>query len=101
MLPAHKQDLGETMPISRRALVAALAALPARLARAAYPDRPIRLIVPFAAGGNADILARIVGERMAEALGQPIIVDNRAGAGGSLGAEQVARAEPDGFTLLA
>lgn len=77
----------------------ALSLLP-RSAFAAFPERPIRLIVPFGAGGNADIVARLVGELMTEALGQPIVVDNRAGAGGSLGAEVVARATPDGYTLL-
>ncbi len=93
------------MSISRRTVLAstagsvALTLLP-RAAWAAFPERPIRLIVPFGPGGNADIVARIVGERMADALGQPIVVDNRAGAGGSLGAEVVARAAPDGYTLL-
>ena len=93
------------MPISRRTLIASLglgsaATLLPRQAFAAYPDRPIRLIVPFAAGGNADIVGRIVGERISNALGQPVVVDNRGGAGGSIGAEAVARATPDGYTLL-
>jgi len=93
------------MPISRRTLIATLAASSAasllpRNAFAAYPDRPIRLIVPFAAGGNADIVGRLVGERISQALGQPVIVDNRGGAGGSIGAEVVARSAPDGYTLL-
>lgn len=93
------------MTISRRALMKALAAIPAAAvggapARAAYPDRPIRLIVPFGAGGNADIVARLVGQAMSDILGQPIIVDNRPGAGGSIGGEAVARAVPDGYTLL-
>jgi tripartite-type tricarboxylate transporter receptor subunit TctC len=93
------------MKISRRTLIATLAAAPAaglfsRSAFAAYPDRPIHLIVPFAPGGNADIVGRIVGERMSAALGQPVVVDNRGGAGGSIGAEVVARAAPDGYTLL-
>ena len=79
---------------------ASMLALAPRIAFAAYPERPIRLIVPFGPCCNADIVARIVGERMADALGQPIVVDNRAGAGGSLGAEVVARATPDGYTLL-
>jgi tripartite-type tricarboxylate transporter receptor subunit TctC len=65
-----------------------------------YPDRPIRLIVPFAAGGNADINGRVVADVVQRALGQPAVVENRAGAGGGVGAEYVARAEPDGYTLL-
>ncbi len=93
------------MPISRRRLIVTLglgsaASLLPRLALAAYPDRAIHLIVPFAAGGNADIVGRIVGERMSNALGQPVVIDNRGGAGGSIGAEAVARATPDGYTLL-
>jgi tripartite-type tricarboxylate transporter receptor subunit TctC len=66
-----------------------------------YPARPIRVIVPFPAGGAADALPRIVGERLAARWGQPVLVENRAGASGSIGAEAVARAEPDGYTLLA
>lgn len=86
---------------SRRLLLAAAPALTlARPAAAAYPDRPIRVIVPFAAGGNTDILARILTARMTERLGTPMVVENRAGAGGSVGAELVARATPDGYTLL-
>ncbi len=65
-----------------------------------YPSRPIRVIVPFPAGGAADALPRIVAERLAARWGQPVIVENRAGASGSIGAEAVARAEPDGYTLL-
>jgi tripartite-type tricarboxylate transporter receptor subunit TctC len=65
-----------------------------------YPERPIRMIAPFPAGGLADVLARAVGDEMSKALGQPIIVENRAGAGGNVGADAVAKAEPDGYTLL-
>ncbi len=93
------------MTISRRTLLTAaattpLASLLPRQAFAAYPDKPIRLIVPFAAGGNADLVARIVAEGMSPALGQTIVVESRAGAGGSIGAAAVATAAPDGYTLL-
>jgi tripartite-type tricarboxylate transporter receptor subunit TctC len=91
--------------ISRRALLSAAAAAPLvsllpRGALAAYPDKPIRLIVPFAAGGNADFVARVVAEPMQHTLGQPIVVDYRTGAGGSLGADQAAHSPPDGYTLF-
>jgi tripartite-type tricarboxylate transporter receptor subunit TctC len=65
-----------------------------------YPNRPIRLIAPFPAGGLVDVLARAVGDELSKALGQPVIVENRPGAGGNLGADVVAKAEPDGYTLL-
>ena len=65
-----------------------------------YPAKPVRIIVPFPAGGNADILARILGQKMTESWGQPIIVDNRAGAAGIIGAQAAAKAQPDGYTLF-
>ena len=95
---------------SRRALVAGLGldalsrSLPA-LAQArpgalAYPDRPVRVVVPYAAGGGNDILARIYGQKLSESLGQPLVVDNRPGASAVIGTESVIRARPDGLTLL-
>src|SRR3984893_18410368 len=65
-----------------------------------YPDHPITLIVPYAAGGSSDVLARLIGERMSKSFGQPIVIDNRAGAGSRLGIELAAKSAPDGYTLL-
>ncbi len=69
-------------------------------AQAAFPERPVTLVVPFAAGGSTDVVARVIAEKMSADLGQQVIVQNVAGAGGSLGAGNVARAEPDGYTIL-
>jgi len=69
-------------------------------ARADFPDRPLRIVVPFAAGGNIDMTARAISAGMAQALGQTVVVENRPGAGGMLGAEHVARAAADGYTML-
>ena len=65
-----------------------------------YPSKPIKMIVPFPAGGTTDIVARMVAQRMSESMGQPVTVDNRAGAGGSIGADLMAKAPPDGHTIL-
>lgn len=69
-------------------------------AHAAYPDRPIKMIVPFPPGGGTDVVARVVSKRLAEVLGQAVVVENRPGASTVIGADAVARAEPDGYTLL-
>jgi tripartite-type tricarboxylate transporter receptor subunit TctC len=82
------------------ALCAVLAAAPAAFAQQNYPQKPIRYIVPFPAGGIADVFARIIGGRIAESWGQPVVVENRAGAGGNIGADFVAKAPPDGYTIL-
>jgi tripartite-type tricarboxylate transporter receptor subunit TctC len=65
-----------------------------------YPNKPIRLVAPFSPGGATDVLARIVGQKLNERWGQPVIIENRVGAGGNIGAEQAARSAPDGYTLL-
>lgn len=95
------------MDINRRRLLQLAAAaggsasLPAAVfAQVPYPNQPVKVVVPFTAGSTTDVVARIVGERLANAFGQPFIVDNRPGAGGTVGASQVASAIPDGHTLL-
>lgn len=87
--------------IARVSLLAALTALPAFPVAAAYPDKPIRIIIPFAPGGGTDILTRALQGKFEKALGTPVIIDNRGGAGGILGFTLVAKAPPDGYTLLA
>jgi tripartite-type tricarboxylate transporter receptor subunit TctC len=89
-------------PIDRRTMLAGLAVLGTSTipARAAYPERPISMIVPFAAGSGTDTVARIVAEKLGQALGQGVVVENRAGANGSVAATFVARSAPDGYTLF-
>ena len=86
--------------IPRRLLLAGAGAVLASPAIAAWPERPVRLIVPFGAGGPLDALARLMTPLLTEALGQPVVVENKTGAGGAIGSAEVARAAPDGYTAL-
>jgi tripartite-type tricarboxylate transporter receptor subunit TctC len=81
-------------------LTGALAAAPFAAHAQAYPNRPIRFIVPWPAGGIADVRARIMAEHLSRGLGQPVIVENRPGASGSVGAAMAAKAKPDGYTVM-
>ncbi len=67
---------------------------------AAFPERSVRIVVPFPAGGSNDVIARILGQRLSEVWSQPVVIENRGGAGGNIGGELVAKADPDGYTLL-
>jgi tripartite-type tricarboxylate transporter receptor subunit TctC len=88
------------MKLLRRLLTGlTLSLMPALAAAQDFPAKPIKLIVPFPAGGPNDIIARIVGQRMSELTKQPVIIDNRGGAGGALGTDAVAKAAPDGYTI--
>jgi tripartite-type tricarboxylate transporter receptor subunit TctC len=83
-----------------RIALAAVALIMNATAVAQYPAKPVRLVVPFPAGGPTDIVGRTIGQKLGETLGQPVVIDNRAGAGGVIGTEQVAKAPPDGYTIL-
>src|SRR5262245_12425138 len=88
------------LPRTFAAFLILTAGLASAAAAQTWPTKPIRMIAPFPAGGLVDVLARAVGEELARTLGQPVVVENRPGAGGNIGADVVAKAEPDGHTLL-
>lgn len=85
---------------ARRAFLALAAALPVPALAQAFPDRPIRFVIPWPPGGTNDIVGRLVSDGMATRLGQAVVIENRGGAGGALGAEVVAKAQPDGYTIV-
>lgn len=91
---------GRTLARCAPIVAALVLAAQAMTAQAAWPERPIRLIVPFAPGGSNDVVARVVSAKLTDRLGQPVVVENRGGAGGSIGTEFVAKSAPDGYTLL-
>jgi len=83
-----------------RRLLVVLALVSGNVFGQAFPSKPLRIVVPFPAGGTTDIVARLVGQRMSETMGQPVLIENRGGAGGTIGADAVAKAAPDGYTML-
>jgi tripartite-type tricarboxylate transporter receptor subunit TctC len=91
---------GELMKLLRIVLAVIISTLAATVAAQIYPSKPIRLIVPFPPGGTVDISARVIAPALAEILGQSVVIDNRAGAAGIIGADLVAKSRPDGYTLL-
>jgi tripartite-type tricarboxylate transporter receptor subunit TctC len=95
--------LSRTLSTIRFALVSLFATMllvPSGAMGQAYPNKPIRLVVPFPPGGSLDVVARAIGQKLTEAWGQPVIIDNRPGAGGNIGADLVAKSAPDGYTIL-
>src|SRR4051812_38876283 len=104
---SQKQGDNPMPAITRRALsAAALAALATftvsfpTFAQSTYPDHPVKLVVPYPPGGATDVIGRIIAQRLSAGLGQQVVIDNRGGAGGNIGADIVAKAKPDGYTLL-
>ena len=96
------QEVSRSMRVLTIACVAgfgALAAIPMALAQT-YPTKPVKLVVPFPPGGSLDITGRLVAQKLSEAWGQPVVVENKPGAGGNIGADMVAKSPADGYTIL-
>ena len=90
-----------SMKLNRRHyLTLALASVTTQLRAQTWPVKPVRLVVPFAPGGSTDVVARMLGQKLTDIWGQSVVIENRAGAGGNLGADAVAKSAPDGHTLL-
>jgi tripartite-type tricarboxylate transporter receptor subunit TctC len=87
-------------PWPQAACAALLLALAGAVAAQGYPNRPVRVVIPFGAGGSTDVLIRIVANKLPETLGQQVVIDNRTGAGGMIGTDIVAKSNPDGYTIL-
>ena len=99
-LPTHLSRPSRRSLLIAGAAFGALSLSPRRARAEAWPTRPVKLMVPFAAGGTTDLLARIVAARISEEFGQQFVVENKAGAGGNIAADFVAKAEPDGYTFV-
>jgi tripartite-type tricarboxylate transporter receptor subunit TctC len=93
------RDLTRRRWLCATASILALGAAPPALAQT-YPAKPIKMVVPFAAGGGTDVLARVIGEKLAAGMGQPVVIDNKPGAAGIIGTDAVAKAAPDGYTIV-
>ena len=94
------RKLNRCVWVTGAASICAALTVTAAMAQTSYPNRPVRLVVPFAPGGGTDIIARIIGQKLTEPFGQTVVIDNRAGAGGSIGTDIVAKSPADGYTLL-
>jgi tripartite-type tricarboxylate transporter receptor subunit TctC len=100
-MPLHRSVRGDpVIDVARVGCSCVLAILACGCFAQDYPSKPIRMVAPFAPGGATDLLARVIGQKMTERYGQSVLIDNRTGAGGNIGAEIVAKSAPDGYTLL-
>jgi tripartite-type tricarboxylate transporter receptor subunit TctC len=98
MKPVRRQLVTRLLGAAATGLTLTLS--PSAFAQSDWPNKPVRIVVPFSAGGSTDVVARMVGQKLSELWGQTVVIDNRAGAGGNVGADMVAKSAPDGYTLL-